>query len=333
MPYPSDSLTKTQILNTAEKVYLRLLELSPSKDYLIGLHQVKTNLKKPFNYDLLNQISDADDLLYILNYIFNGISYNKSIPENDLLSCKASVERIVDMNISEDNLWTLTYSMFRWKNYDENTLGKTYSNYLEILLKRLLTINPNSAAYLFSNYELQIDNGQNADFNSLLNQNSQQNLELFSKFFSEGFREYIFTNYDANPSKYDETYLINATKIYEKLIGLYPENKEYTHDYSEVYYKLCWFYLIKNQNTKALESALKINKIEVNNDDGIMATIFAYLFNNQSSKAYKITDKYKGKICSTKVPYWDYFKYEASSLLAYVPENAELKKYLEYLKK
>ncbi len=329
----NDSLFKIEMLNISEKVYSKLVELTVSKDYLIGLYRVKTGLNKPFDYNMLNQLSSADDILNMLSDIFIEISDFKTVPSTDLIKCKPFVEKLATMNVGEDDLWTLTYSIFRWKKWSDDIQSKIYSTYLEILLNRLLIMNPNSAPYLFSKYELQLEQDKNPDISNMLNQKSVENLELFAQLFSEGYNEYIFTFSSLDSTKYDVGYLINATKFYERLVELQPDNKEYTHNYSEVYYKLTWYYLITNQNAKALDCASKMNKIESNNDNGIMAMIFAYLANNQASKAYKITDSYKGKERSQKVLYWAFFKYETESLLSYKNNNVELTKYLEYLKK
>ncbi len=329
----NDSIEMLEILNTSERVYNKLLEIAFSKDYVIGLLKVKLGLKKPFDYNLLNRISDPKELIDALSYIFTEITYNQTIPASNLMACKTSVEKLATLNISEDELWTFTYQMFRWKKYSEPEPSKTYSTYLEILLSRLLVMDPNSVPYLFCKYELQLEQGSNPDIGGMLNQNNIENLELFAKFFGDGFKEYIFTDKDKDAETYNDSYLINATKFYEKLVRLQPDNKEYQLDYSNVYYKLAWFDLITNQNAKALENALKINKIDTNNENGVVATILAYLANNQASRAYKITDSYKGKEHASKGTYWNFFKYETESLLSYKSDNTELKKYLEYLKK
>jgi len=329
----NDSIEMLEVLSISEKVYSKLLEIAFSKDYVVGMLKVKVGLQKPFDYNLLNRIAEPIDLLDALHTIFTEITYNQTIPASSLIACKTAVEKLASMNISEEELWTFTYEMFRWKKYSEAEPSKTYSSYLEVLLSRLLVMNPNSVPYLFCKYELQLEQGTNPDISNMLNQNNLENLELFAKFFGEGFKEYIFTDKDIDTETYNDTYLINATKFYEKLVRLQPDNKEYRLDHSDVYYKLAWFNLITNQNSKALDNALKINKIDANNERGIIATILAYLVNNQTSKAYKITDNYNGKERASKVTYWNYFKYEAERLLVYKPDNAELKKYLEYLKK
>jgi hypothetical protein len=328
-----DSLEILEYAKSTEKIYLKLIEHNAISGYFIGFYKAEIALNKPLDFTLLNQLTDPKDVLPLLNYFFDGVSNNQNVPSKYLQYCKPLVEKLVKTDISEDELWIFANSIISIKKWGNDDVGKIYSTYLEIIFNKLMAIDPNSFYYLFIRYELDMEQGKNPGIDNLLNQKNIDNLEAFARYFGSGFYEYIFGEYRSEYGSYLENYLVNATKFYEKLIVLQPKNDEFKHEYSEVYYKLCYHYLTKNQNSKALESASKINKIESSNDDGVIATIFCYLLGNQAAKAYKMTDDYKLKQRASKVSYWEFFKYETQSLLYYIKDNPELKKYLEYLKK
>jgi len=330
--YEKDSLIKIEGLKISEKVYSKLTELAVTKECLIGLYESKIAQKKSFNFDLLTQLSAPDDIIFILSYLFNGGNHGIPLSQNDLIACKPAIEKLATLNVDEDNLWTFLYSVYLWNSYGAENKNKTYLDFLEILLNKILVMNPNSIEYQLGKYELQLAQGENPDISSMLNQSSQ-NIEAFAIFFSNGFKEYIYADFDKDPSKCHELYLLNAARFYEKLVNLQPDNKEFAYHYSEVYYKLNWIYIYKNQPEKALECALKINKIDNSNDFGIIATIFGYMVTKQTSKAYKLTDSYKQKQRDSKTTYLDFFKNETERILSYKNDLTEISKFLEYINK